>query len=361
MLPHLHIRGFRAFDRLDIDDLGQLNLLVGENGIGKSSVLEALSVYAAGLRGFDAVCQILAAREEVFGPGLRMHSADVEPVAIERVFHAGGHAFSIDAGEASGPFGFVLGEVVRTSEPDGTSRESFVAAPVAGAEDVMARVRAVRIKVGERKGAVAPLQGSRSPRLDRVEMHLPAWFIAAEPHASDFLADQWDRIALTAKEAEVIEILGLLFDDVERVGFVQHVDGGGAAMRVPMVKRLGRAEPEPLQSLGAGARRLLSIAMGMVGQQGGLVLVDEVESGIHHAALRDVWDRVGLAAQRRGTQVFATTHSWDCVVSFQQAMADTGVEARLIRLRRRRDGGTEAIVIGKEQLATVAREGLEVR
>jgi hypothetical protein len=46
MLNSLIIRNFRALAELEVSKLGRVNLIVGKNNAGKSSVLEALRIYA---------------------------------------------------------------------------------------------------------------------------------------------------------------------------------------------------------------------------------------------------------------------------------------------------------------------------
>ena len=46
-LDSLSIRGFRGVPRLDVGRLGRVTLLVGRNGVGKTTVLEAVRLYAA--------------------------------------------------------------------------------------------------------------------------------------------------------------------------------------------------------------------------------------------------------------------------------------------------------------------------
>ena len=46
-LPDLTIKGFRGIDELTIPRLGRVTLLVGKNGVGKTTVLDAVRVYAA--------------------------------------------------------------------------------------------------------------------------------------------------------------------------------------------------------------------------------------------------------------------------------------------------------------------------
>ena len=64
-LPDLTIRGFRGIDQLSIPRLGRVTLLAGKNGVGKTTVLEAVRVYAARGR-FSVLSDLLRNREEVY-------------------------------------------------------------------------------------------------------------------------------------------------------------------------------------------------------------------------------------------------------------------------------------------------------
>src|SRR5437660_1052828 len=63
ILNSLEIRGFRGFRHLQIERLGRVNLIVGKNNVGKSSLLEALQLYAFG--GYPSVIwEHLRSRDE---------------------------------------------------------------------------------------------------------------------------------------------------------------------------------------------------------------------------------------------------------------------------------------------------------
>ena len=64
-LPDLTIKGFRGADSLSIPSLGRVNLFTGKNGIGKTTVLEAVQVYAS--RGDGAVLSDLVRKREEIG------------------------------------------------------------------------------------------------------------------------------------------------------------------------------------------------------------------------------------------------------------------------------------------------------
>ena len=131
--------------------------------------------------------------------------------------------------------------------------------------------------------------------------------------------------------------------------------------RVVVVRIAGQERPVPLRSLGDGAVRLFGVALALANSQGGFLLIDEAENGIHHSIQRDFWRMVLLTAQENNVQVFATTHSWDCAAGFAQAAVDAeGVEGALVRLDS--DGeNVRAVEYSERQLHVAAEQGIEVR
>jgi len=45
LLGSLEIKGYRCFEHLTIEKLGRVNLIVGKNNVGKTALLEAISIY----------------------------------------------------------------------------------------------------------------------------------------------------------------------------------------------------------------------------------------------------------------------------------------------------------------------------
>jgi ABC-type transporter Mla maintaining outer membrane lipid asymmetry ATPase subunit MlaF len=107
---------------------------------------------------------------------------------------------------------------------------------------------------------------------------------------------------------------------------------------------------------------VLAIAAALVGVEGGTLLVDEVDTGLYYGVLTDVWRLILETSARLDAQVFSTTHSWDCVRSFQDALAtvsDGDLEC-LIRLER--DGDTiQPVSYSKDELEIAIQQDIEVR
>ena len=94
----------------------------------------------------------------------------------------------------------------------------------------------------------------------------------------------------------------------------------------------------PLQSLGDGMVRLFHILIAMREAAGGMILLDEVENGLHHSILAEVWKRIRSLATKLEVQVFATTHSLECldaaIAAFEDKPDDLG-RAQPAAARRR--------------------------
>lgn len=184
-------------------------------------------------------------------------------------------------------------------------------------------------------------------------------FVPARSMSASTVADWWDAISLTDAEQRVVECLRIV-TPVERIALVQHPYE--ERTRIVMLKLEGEREPIPLRSLGDGLGRMFWIALAMErARDRGLLLIDEIENGIHYTALPKLWQFIAEAARLHGVQVFATSHSWDCVEGFQTALADNehsrGV---LIRLQRTRSGITPT-TFSERELGIATRDQIEVR
>jgi AAA15 family ATPase/GTPase len=64
--------------------------------------------------------------------------------------------------------------------------------------------------------------------------------------------------------------------------------------------------------------RVLQLALKIFPAKGGFLLIDEFENGLHYSVQERIWQLAFEMAQRLDIQVFATSHSWDCVESFSK-------------------------------------------
>ena len=89
----------------------------------------------------------------------------------------------------------------------------------------------------------------------------------------------------------------------------------------------------PFSSLGDGLNSAMTYLLATSSSRGGLVLIDEVEEGLHHSALAGVWCSLVAAAGASGTQLVVSTHSEEAIAAAVEAMEGRVEDLTLVRLR----------------------------
>lgn len=357
VLDNLKIEGFRAFRRLQIDALKRVNLVVGKNAVGKTTLLEALRLYSGG-RSLMTLWGILWIRDEISSPPPADSALNLERLrtGVESLFHRTGD-------DGRGPRSLTVGPV-----GNGERRYSVSLTEVANATSnapAMLTRPALEVKAGEGLQTLVFLDDPRNLQRGWMAaesmnsgMVSPCVLIRAERLHPSQAAQMWDNVALTDLESDVLGALRIIAPGIERLSFMAR--GESTAERVPVVKLSGARAPVPLRSLGDGMSRLLEIALALANAKDGLLLVDEIENGIHYSAQPDAWKLIFEGAARLNVQVFATTHSWDCIKAYQTAATGHPHDALLIRLDRRNDEVT-ATTFPEHELAIATRDEIEVR
>lgn len=368
LLDSLSIQGYRAFDHLEIPRLGRVNLLVGRNAVGKSTVLEAVELWASDLSEVQGVlATVLSERQEIDlfpRPGQR-----AEAINWLRLFH-GARSWSTES-LSIGPVAATNAQLVvaqrqgRWAVQEDRSRHFVLTdAALAGSSD-SGRDTEPALLVGRDTRVVynpIGLQASVPP----LEPRPPCMRLRSRGLSPSDPPNLWDRTTLAGREDHVIDAMRLVEPSIERLTFVEppvrrSADGAMArpAVRLPMVKREGR-EIEPLRALGDGIVRLLELTLALVNVPGGMLLVDEIENGVHYQVQPDLWRQVFTVAAALDVQVFAATHSWDCIAAFQAAAAEHAGQGLLVRLERDAHGNRAKVFEGDE-LATITGAEIEVR
>ena len=92
-----------------------------------------------------------------------------------------------------------------------------------------------------------------------------------------------------------------------------------------------------------------------------MLLIDEIENGLHYSLLLEIWRYLFKFARQLNVQLFVTTHSWECIEAFQKAtVEDKQDEGALIRLQNKK-GDVTATVFDENDLTIITRNQIEVR
>jgi hypothetical protein len=358
LLTEFEVRGYRGLDHLRLPTLGRVTLLAGKNDAGKTSTLEALRIHVEP-QPVSPLWEILRHRQEYNrfrGAMLRQRS---QPIGEGEIAEATRVAESLFYRRANNGFGSAatftsagrLTATTRIMLPWAHSGDSRPLEPtVFGSEDDP-------LVTVERGNAVTSLSlsgffGYVAPGDDE------AVFIGPGGFNGQTISGFWSR-AVGLGLAYLVE--GAFRSYLPTAKRIHVLSGAQGFFPAVAIEFQGSSRPTPLSELGDGARRVLGIVLAMANTTGGMLLVDEVENGIHHTIQPELWESIFGLSEKLNVQVVATTHSWDAVVGFQYAANRSVSEGVLYRLDRQEDGTVRAVHYTERDVAIAAEQQIEVR
>ena len=339
-IPSIHIEGYRGLKQLKIPQLASVNLIVGKNSVGKSTLLEALALYFTQgnprlLLSFLENRQEMPYRdpfEQFRNEAERQQARE----GLQNLFYGrpklndGRLTLSIRANDAL---------QIEILPSNGTSSLPEVAILWNGAITKQESINTLL----HHPQAFSPNQ------LTPAVIYVPATSLL--PHD---IVNYWNEITLTPLEDEVIKALNFVVPDITRLSFLDT-----STSKIPIV--LHRNERVALGSLGEGLQKMLGLALALTNAKDGYFIIDEIGTGLHYTVQTQMWEFLMRTAKELNVQVFATTHSSDCVRAFQYVSNQLpDVEGQMIRLEKWRDEMT-AVIIDEELMAFALDEDIEVR
>lgn len=368
MLTALTITGFRGFPKLNVAGLSRINLFVGRNNAGKTSLLEAVEILAAG--GHPSVL--------FRSPRRRAEQLLRESAAADR------NALDLDLRHLFNGRGLTAGARFRIESQNAAVRFAeceIVPATELGDAGAMplfpdslesGPMQALRFTGSQaREGVVIALNSAGSVQLDALRRLVapalpssPVLYLGTEGVDAAQLGAMWDGVVLTPSEEEVMSALRIIEPDIERLAITGR-DGsretGRSAGGGAFVSMKGQKDRIPLGSMGDGIRRLLVMSLHVSRAAGGVLLVDDFDTGLHHSVIEKLWVLLITMARRLDVQVFATSHSSDCLRALGQLQASRPDLAREACVHRIERGMDSTIRYGADEIMIAAEHDIEVR
>lgn len=373
LLDSLEIKGYRCFEHLMIEKLGRVNLIVGKNNVGKTALLEALWLYAQKGR-LGTIDEILLARNESASQLESNGDSAISLHGIENLFSNrpdlelnGDANFTIGSSKE----GYLLSKVTKNLDllADKIEKQSYeMNSFLLNLLGTSGRTNFFSIYFENKKSSEGKLTELFSAEsFQQIPFHFfgkksflfPSLFISSNGLSNNKLLEFWDEAELRQSVDKILSAMRILSPEILRISFVGNPPGSNN--RIPSIIFDDIQRPIPLRSFGEGMSKIFGIALSLVNCERGMLFIDEVENGLHYSVLPDVWKLIFKIARDLNVQVFATTHSWDCIEAFTQAaIEDKESEGMLIRLENKNDK-IKATTFSEKELEAVTRRNIEVR
>lgn len=361
LLTSLKISHFRNHRELCLDRLGRINLIAGRNGAGKTSLLEAVWLFG----GADSPA--LSARVEN-GRGMSTgYSRDVFRDIFYR-FDPGQPAHISAQGDwGTKPRSLNIQLQKSSIQPDLTDlnmsqTESDVEIIFSYTDDqdceYLSRAFGYeRVISFPSLGSGGTTESGIQEEAQRIPQRPHSVFMAsAHRETEQSVAARLGQLQLQGIDQEILVFLRQL---EPKLNALNSITLGSKSVVHASIEGLSR--PIPVRLVGEGFNRILELALAMDTARGGQLLVDEIENGLHYSVLQDVFSILSDLAQQFDVQIFATTHSAECIDSAHQAFLhkDTG-ELAVFRLDRTPER-TKAVRFDRENLNTAVQFNMEIR
>ena len=341
----MHLKNFKGFRDTEIPEFRKVNLILGGQNVGKTSLLEAV-VFVAGDAYSNNQPSSRSNLPSIFRPseghdasrfwrGLIGTKQKPLNIKVEASFGVDSYQMSGYLRNDDAPYRFGektndQGDDLDSWEVDYSRFKEFETAPwFYGSSKLTPSI---------------PQSGD-----------IPEPFSAFPKKASEQV-ELYGRLVTGRKKYAITDLLKQIEPRLESIEAVAP-DGENRVY----VELAGHPVLLPLSQLGHGFTRLFELYSGLAVTDSKLALIDEIENGIHYSALPTVFQGIRELAESNGVQSIVTTHSLEAIKAACEVFEDKPEDFQLIRLERTKDDNIRAVAINDENLKTVMASGWEIR
>lgn len=360
MVKKMIIERFRGIRNLKIDNLNHVNLIVGDNNCGKTSVLEAVQLFrSSGLLG--NVYKIARQRESIFGLNSNSiyenficmfpHDGSGLDIRVSGICNERGISYEIsgtqkkillDAKELDR---FMVREYDLSGDLETDAFEGSISFKYGQ------KVKEEQMKINRFSGVTG------TPTSESEEFKII--YVAPFEHLKGSVISQ--IIKNDGYKDICLKALQLFDPDIEDM-MIFKSDVGNRPVEYLKHKRLGNM---PLSTFGDGIKKVLVLSNAIARAAGGILLIDEIETAIHKKYYDDIYRFIVKACKAFDVQVFITTHSLEAIdgllatQDYEEQKTEDGIS--VITLKREKNNTYSRALSGREVALNREAFGFEVR
>jgi AAA15 family ATPase/GTPase len=353
MIESVHITNFKGMRDVKIQNLSRVNILVGDNGSGKTSLLESL--FLAGGIGPEIYLRVRAWRGSGAQIAFGLDREQYEAVWRELFFDLDQNKIVIleftdsNSGERRLTISYDVAHsaLMPLDLNQKTSYESGDIHPISWRWNTVS---------GEEEVSVVPIGSPAAPLpLPQIKNPYPMMFVATSTIFSpEENAKRFSFLSRRNKHQDVLKTIQSLFPIVNELS-VEIVAG------LPGIyASVGMEEKVSIGSISGGLTKYVALLLGIAAMPRGAVLIDEIENGFYYQKYGDVWRGITTLAQNEQTQLFVSTHSIECARAAFPVIADNPSLFSLLRTERKQRECVVKHFSGKDLIAAL-EQGTEFR
>lgn len=308
MLTMLKISGYKSFEQLDVSNLSLINLIGGKNDVGKTSLLEALFML------HDRLNPAMIYRQSMWR-GINKFSTDPK-VSWAPVFKN----YNIEKGIII--TGIKTDHVRETLKINFNPKFNKRSMSLNSIKD-QANKSSTNDQIGPALDVVFEVDGKEKQRShitleeNNLGLHVETATLRSEIKVT-FIpsrmginpiedSERFGRLEMAGDHNFIIEALRSIEPNLQSISTIT------VAGEPILFAEVGIGSRIPVPYMGDGVARVLSILLAISSSKDGMVLIDEVENGLHYSIMSKIWESIAKTAKKFNCQLFLTTHSYECL------------------------------------------------
>ena len=285
------LRQFKGFSSgLNIREFNRINIIAGDNNVGKSSLLEAIYLLA-NQNDINSVIELYRRR------GKFTESLPVNWLVKEF------NGFDLEA-SFDGKSVFTKG-LKRVEEDSNIEKSDYLASLIVTSSFNGEKALSSTARLFQRK--------STEQYYEEIRSICSASFSSPFTMLSKDLINEYHELSVQKGTYE--SIIGFIKEYVDKK--IAHITKVGESDQIRfLVKHEDFYEPVDLTQFGEGLQRIFFISLQLAAAENGVMCIDEIENAIHHSLLVQFTKFIQVLAEEYNVQLFVTTHSSECIRAF---------------------------------------------
>jgi AAA15 family ATPase/GTPase len=298
-IKYLEIRNFKCFKQLDIANIGQVNLIGGKNNAGKTAFLEAVDLFVSSDKVYDLASSVYKILKRRQGTNRSKY------LEIDFIYD--------NESEMT----------ISSSSKTCTLKHSFQVVNNDIFENNLLPTEVLSLSVNDDRKDIPIDAFSGKNRMEAIRMNRDRK--ANLIYISSSIADEQDIAIAYGKlielKREYFLNSSLNSFDSDILEFKPIPIEGGTLLKLETKKNLIL-----LSSLGEGINRYIAILCAIWANKDGVLLIDEIENGIHYTNYKKLWAIILQASVDANCQIFITTHSKECIAAFNDVQFENDAQ-----------------------------------
>ncbi len=349
MLRSLHIKNFRVFRDLKIEHLSRVNLIAGKNNTGKTALLEALYLLfcdSNDLPSFPYTFRNSLKKNLQFPDEKERRDMYVD--FWDWLLYRGTTQQKTEITAADDHSNLYLVDADPFFKNGSTSSISFRFLEKTNKQE--------NSDTTERGDVKITINGDISPRFfDNREWPQISVF-STQPTSPFDNANVFNQLVIKRRKPKLIELLTKVIEpELKDLQYSKIVSE-------PLVyAELNLPELISITQLGQGFTRVFRFFCEVLLAEAKIVLIDEIENGLHYSILEDVWQSIAEIAEKEDLQVFATTHSWECIEAAHKVFKKRGSDDFALHRFQKVKGEIQVVTHDQNMIEVASETDLEIR